>query len=109
MNFYLLSHPPPFVARILELLGLHIFLPLVDSDIDRHWFPRLWTSICWPDFLSTKGPGAMIINADPEQMYLPKIVSKVNVDGTMYSNPLHMMEPQLSEDIASIVFRYLVN
>jgi acetolactate synthase-1/2/3 large subunit len=61
-------------------------------------FNQLWES---------KSPAAFIIKADPNQIYLPKISSKIGTDGVATSNPLHEMDPPLSKDISDIVFRYM--
>ena len=52
-------------------------------------------------------PAAFIVPIDPEQTYFPKIASKVMPDGMMQSNPLHLMSPELSQEVASRVFKYL--
>lgn len=52
-------------------------------------------------------PVAFILPIDPEQTYFPKISSRVLSDGSMESNPLHLMTPELSEDVTKKVFRYL--
>lgn len=52
-------------------------------------------------------PAAFIVPIDPKQTYFPKIASKVMPDGMMQSNPLHLMSPELSEEVASRVFKYL--
>lgn len=57
--------------------------------------------------LSESGPRAYILNLDPEQLYYPKLTSKVLPDGKMASNPLHLMSPSLSKDVADKVFKYL--
>lgn len=38
------------------------------------------------------------VPVDPEFQYLPKIVSSLLQDGTMVSNPLHVMEPPVSDE-----------
>ena len=53
------------------------------------------------------GPVGFIVMLDPEQTYLPKIMSRVTSTGTMASNPLHRMAPDLEPEIAGQVFRYL--
>jgi acetolactate synthase-1/2/3 large subunit len=63
-----------------------------------------------PDVLaamSSEGPQAFLVPVDPEQTYFPKITSRVRADGGMESNPLHLMSPDLPEDVAAQVFRYL--
>jgi acetolactate synthase-1/2/3 large subunit len=61
-------------------------------------FKELWTSDC---------PGAFIIKADPEQLYLPKIFSKVDTNGVMTSTALHDMSPPLESKLSKKVFSYL--
>ena len=53
------------------------------------------------------GPQVFIVNADPEQLYLPKVGSRINKDGSMTSAPIHDMSPKISEDLTSQVFKYL--
>lgn len=52
-------------------------------------------------------PVAFILPIDPEQTYFPKISSRVLPDGSMESNPLHLMTPELNADVTKKVFRYL--
>ena len=58
-------------------------------------------------FLSKDGPCIIEVPIDPEQTFYPKITSSVQPDGSMKSNPLHLMSPELSESIANQVFKYL--
>jgi acetolactate synthase I/II/III large subunit len=53
------------------------------------------------------GAAAFIVHIDPEQTYFPKISSRVTASGGMESNPLHKMSPDLDEETAASVFRYL--
>jgi len=55
----------------------------------------------------SKGPAAFIVPLDPEQIFYPKVTSKVLADGKMESNPIHLMTPPLDVEVASIVFKYL--
>lgn len=48
------------------------------------------------NILSQSGPSLIILKIDPEQTYYPKITSRVLSDGSMTSNPLHLMSPDLS-------------
>jgi acetolactate synthase-1/2/3 large subunit len=57
--------------------------------------------------LSSRGPAAFIVPIDPDQTYFPKITSQVLPDGSMASNPLHQMTPELPDEIADYVLRYL--
>ena len=50
---------------------------------------------------------AFLVPIDPEQTYFPKITSKVLMNGQMESNPLHLMTPDLTNEIQLAVFKYL--
>jgi acetolactate synthase-1/2/3 large subunit len=52
-------------------------------------------------------PRAFIVPIDPEQTYYPKITSRVLQNGQMESNPLHLMTPDLKDDISLDVFKFL--
>ncbi len=53
------------------------------------------------------GPAAFVVPVDPEQTYYPKISSRVTATGSMESAPLHLMTPDLPEDVAARVLPYL--
>jgi acetolactate synthase-1/2/3 large subunit len=53
------------------------------------------------------GPAAFVVQTDPEQTYFPKITSRVTASGSMESAPLHLMTPDLAEDVAARVMPYL--
>ena len=61
-------------------------------------FLELWNS---------PNPAAFIIQADPDQIYLPKISSKLDSNGIATSNPIHEMDPPLSKEISEIVFKFM--
>ena len=48
--------------------------------------------------LDKDGPCMVILKIDPEQTFYPKITSRVLPDGSMASNPLHLMSPDLSSE-----------
>jgi acetolactate synthase-1/2/3 large subunit len=50
---------------------------------------------------------AILVPIDPDQTYFPKISSRVLENGQMESNPLHLMSPELPDDIELAVFKYL--
>jgi acetolactate synthase-1/2/3 large subunit len=54
-----------------------------------------------------RGPAAFIVPVDPLQTYWPKIASRVTESGSMESNPLYLMTPDLPEDLAARVLRHL--
>jgi len=53
------------------------------------------------------GPAAFLVPIDPDQTYFPKITSQVLADGSMSSNPLHLMTPELPAEVAARVLPYL--
>ena len=55
----------------------------------------------------SKGFTAFIVCIDPEQTYFPKITSKVTENGSMVSNPLHLMTPALTEEEMREFGKYL--
>ncbi len=57
--------------------------------------------------LDKQGPHAFLVPIDPEQRYYPKVTSRVTASGSMESNPLHWMTPELSEALVERVFRYV--
>lgn len=54
------------------------------------------------------GPAAFIVTLDPNQTYFPKITSRVTQDGSMESNPLHLMTPPLPNSVYARVAPFLV-
>lgn len=62
------------------------------------------------DFLrlfNEPGVAGFLVSIDPEQTYFPKITSRMTETGSMESNPLHRMTPDLDEDLYNMVGRYL--
>lgn len=57
--------------------------------------------------LKEAGPALFVVPIDPEQTYYPKITSAVQPDGSMKSNPLHRMSPDLPADTEARVMLYL--
>ena len=67
-----------------------------------------WTeSAPFLELWQAEGPAAFVVPVDPEQTYFPKISSRVRADGGMESNPLHKMSPDLPEETAERMGRYL--
>ncbi|AFL87935.1 thiamine pyrophosphate-dependent enzyme, possible carboligase or decarboxylase [Terriglobus roseus DSM 18391] len=63
-----------------------------------------------PEFLqrfNTPGPAAFLVSVDPKQTYFPKIMSRITEAGSMESNPLHFMSPDLEPEVAAKVYRYI--
>jgi len=64
-----------------------------------------------PEFLAafvSSEPYAFIVSVDPEQTYFPKIASRVTEGGTMESNPLHLMTPELTAEETALHLKYLL-
>ncbi len=57
--------------------------------------------------MTRPGVFACIVRLDPDQLYFPKLTSKVLPSGQMASSALHEMSPKLPEDIAIEVFRWI--
>lgn len=57
--------------------------------------------------MRSAGPAAFLVPIDPDQTYFPKISSQVLADGSMISNPLHLMTPDLPSEVAARVLPYL--
>lgn len=78
-------------------------------DVPVHTLSAGWCSDD-PVFLELwerPSPALFLVPIDPEQSYFPKISSRISAQGGMESNPLHRMTPDLPDEIASCVYRYL--
>ena len=69
--------------------------------------PEVFDGDDFAKMINQNGPTFFEVPTDPEQTYFPKIASKVKPDGSMKSNPLHLMDPSLDVELARIVIRYL--
>lgn len=59
------------------------------------------------NLFESPGPAAFIVPLDPEQIYYPKVMSKVLKTGKMESNPIHLMTPALPHDVLLKAYKYL--
>ncbi len=57
--------------------------------------------------LDADGPALIEVPIDPDQSYFPKISSAVQPDGSMKSNPLHRMSPDLPIEVEERVLLHL--
>ena len=57
--------------------------------------------------MAKPGLFACIVRLDPDQLYFPKLTSKVLPSGQMASSALHEMSPKLPEEIALQVFKWI--
>jgi acetolactate synthase-1/2/3 large subunit len=58
------------------------------------------------DLWQGQGPAVFLVPLHPEQTYFPKITSRISASGGMESNPLHLMTPDLSAELADFAMRY---
>ena len=59
------------------------------------------------ELLNSEGPAVFIVKLDPDQLYFPKIGSRINKSGVMASSPLHMMDPPLDQEQAARFLKYV--
>jgi len=55
--------------------------------------------------LDDPGPVLFHVQVDPEQTYFPKVTSRIAEDGSMVSNPIHRMHPDLPDELWSQVYQ----
>ncbi len=74
-----------------EFIGKAFDIPtLVVTDQDTF-------GVEFTELFEGKGPAIFVVKVDPDQIFYPKILSSKNASGEIVSNPLHLMEPPLSE------------
>lgn len=84
-----------------ELLAQTYGIPFHKMDGTNPWSDETLRAI------SSPGPTLIEVPADPDQTYYPKIMSRVLPDGSMKSQPLHLMSPDLPTSISEVVFPHL--
>ncbi|MCC2312908.1 thiamine pyrophosphate-binding protein [Cellulomonas xiejunii] len=84
-----------------DLLFRSYGIPLLELDASGVGTPG------FDELFDAPGPAAFVVPIDPEQTYFPKITSRVTASGSMESNPLHLMSPELPAEMASRVLRHL--
>lgn len=72
-----------------------------------HVYGSLSNDLATKELLLSSGPAAVIVHIDKEQPFFPKLTSRIFPDGTMKSNPLHIMMPSITNEKADLVFKYL--
>ena len=85
-----------------ELLARSYGIPYARMNGDRGFADDAVAAL-----LAADGPAFIEVPIDPEQTYFPKIMSAVQPDGSMKSNPLHLMHPELEPDVAAVALKYL--
>ncbi len=88
----------PDWTALAAAYGVPSFI-LTDGYPSDAEFLRLWNG---------SGPVLFVVPVHPEQTYFPKITSRVTTTGSMESNPLHLMSPELADGLRSRVGRYLL-
>jgi len=56
------------------------------------------------ELFEADGPACFVVPVDPEQTYFPKITSRVTATGSMESNPLDRMTPELPDEVLGRLF-----
>lgn len=84
-----------------RLLASTYGIPFMEVGAD------LWNSPELMAVWSSPEPALIMVPVDPAQTYLPKISSRVTASGSMESAPLHLMSPDIPEEIARHVFRFI--
>jgi acetolactate synthase-1/2/3 large subunit len=64
------------------------------------------TSGKWLEFFNDGNATVFELIASPHQIYEPRITSYIRDDGSMNSNPIHLMTPPLDEAKSEVVFKY---
>jgi acetolactate synthase-1/2/3 large subunit len=88
-------------------------LPNWNEFFDAYGIPSVTLSGSLKDsteaqkILNADGPGAIILNVSKEQPFYPKLTSRIFPDGSMKSNPIHLMFPPLEKSVADEVFAHL--
>tara|TARA_B100000941_G_scaffold70062_1_gene47486 strand:- start:7706 stop:9487 length:1782 start_codon:yes stop_codon:yes gene_type:complete len=77
--------------------GIKIF-NLKNGFLMNNKFLKLFNSI---------GPNVFVVPIDPLQTYFPKITSRVTKEGSMESNPLHNMSPEISGEDKKRYLKYI--
>jgi len=67
---------------------------------------NLWSSEMILNMESDQ-PFLFIVELDPEQLYFPKVTSRVLSDGSMKTNPIHLMSPSLEQNVAEKAYRFI--
>ena len=57
--------------------------------------------------INEPGPQGFIIDLDPEQLFYPKVTSRVLESGAMKTNPIHLMSPDLDDEDSKKFLKYV--
>jgi acetolactate synthase-1/2/3 large subunit len=84
---------------IAEAFGIQSFTVTPDNKF----------GIQFMELLTSGNPVLFIVEIDPEQSFFPRIISSRDERGVVKSNPLHLMEPPLSENDFQIYAPFLTS
>jgi acetolactate synthase-1/2/3 large subunit len=59
------------------------------------------------ELLNSDKAAVFVVKLDPDQLYFPKLGSRINPSGVMASSPIHLMDPQLNEADSKKYIRYI--
>jgi len=59
------------------------------------------------ELLNSDKASVFVVKLDPDQLYFPKLGSRINPSGVMESSPIHLMDPQLNEADSKKYIRYI--
>ena len=71
--------------------------------------PEELQSLSTDEWLQDDEPAGFVLRIDPEQTYYPKISSRITQNGSMESNPLHSMTPELDLELMRRVAPHLAH
>lgn len=67
---------------------------------------NLWSSEML-HLMNSVGPTLFVVELDPEQLFYPKVTSRVLENGSMKTNPIHVMSPDLETETKEEFFKYI--
>ena len=88
----------PEWEKIFEAYGIPV-LRISKDNLDFEMIRRV---------LGKNGPQGFIVELDPEQLFYPKVTSRVLESGAMKTNPIHLMSPDLDQDVAEKFLKYVI-
>jgi acetolactate synthase-1/2/3 large subunit len=85
-----------------EMMANAFDIPVLTIESNEYMTPE------FEKLFSSDGPAIFVVKVDPDQIIYPKIASTRNSEGLVVSNPLHIMEPQLSGETMKELCPHLV-
>lgn len=87
----------PAWEKIFEAYGI----PVIRINKDNLDFESI------RKILTEDGPQGFIVELDPEQVFYPKVTSRVLESGAMKTNPIHLMSPELDKNNSQRFLKYV--